>query len=60
MSEQGFPVDYPTWLAANPPPDLQELVQQWGGFWNIPTEAWNAYRDEMARWQQARRDRLSW
>jgi hypothetical protein len=41
-----------TVLIARPsPPDLQALVAKWGGYRNIPSEAWAGYDLAMLRWR---------
>jgi hypothetical protein len=54
--------DYKRHLASqledNPCPDLQALVQRWGGYGNIPVEAWDAYDRAMAEWEGLRRELL--
>lgn len=52
------PDDWTSWLAANPPPCLQELVRHWGGYDHIPAEAWAEYDLACTRWESARLDRL--
>lgn len=54
MTEQN---SFTSWLAAHPAPDLQALVARWGGYWQIPDQAWRRHQDEMAAWQRERRDR---
>lgn len=34
-----------------PPPDLQSLVEQFGGYDRITAEAWRKYNAELARWR---------
>jgi hypothetical protein len=45
------------WLAANPEPDLQALVERWGGFSRVPVEQWLDFDRRMARWREAYRKR---
>jgi hypothetical protein len=49
--------DFPTWLAQNPAPDLQELVRKHGGYSNIPAEAWAEHDRAVETWQRRRRER---
>jgi hypothetical protein len=42
------------WLKANPCPDLQILVRQWGGYDKIASETWAEYDRAMAEWQWRR------
>jgi hypothetical protein len=49
--------DFPTWLAQNPAPDLQELVRKHGGYSNIRAEAWAEYDRAVEAWQRRRRER---
>jgi hypothetical protein len=35
----------------SPPPNLQSLVQQFGGYDRIPFEAWATYDRDLARWR---------
>jgi len=46
------------WCNANPPPDLAELIRKYGGYWDIPEEAWREYLTAIDRWQLERRDRF--
>jgi hypothetical protein len=39
-------------------PDLQELVQRWGGYDRIPPEAWSEYDLALAEWRNMRRGAL--
>jgi len=48
---------YADWLRANPAPDLQDLVERFGGYSNITAEAWAEYDRAMADWQERRRRR---
>jgi hypothetical protein len=45
------------WLRNDPCPDLQGLVPQWGGYNNIPAEAWNGYDLAMVEWKRLQRER---
>lgn len=53
----GHPNNYPNWIRTNPPPDLQALVERYGGYWDIPQSVWDRFQEEMRAWQQRRRDR---
>lgn len=33
-------------------PDLQRLVQRFGGYWSVPPDVWKAYRKAVAQWEQ--------
>jgi hypothetical protein len=46
---------YAEWLARNPAPDLQRLVERWDGFSKVPVDAWTQFDQQMARWQERRR-----
>lgn len=48
-------LDFHAWIAANPPPDLQEWVRVWGGYHNIPWADWDA---AYADWNARRLERL--
>ena len=49
------PETYAEWLARNPAPDLQRLVERWDGFSKVPVDAWTQFDQQMARWQERRR-----
>lgn len=52
-------LDYPEWIFENRPPDLQELVRQYGGrYSSITPEAWAEWDRSVDAWEAARRDRL--
>jgi hypothetical protein len=36
-----------------PPPNLQKLVEKYGGYDRIPPEVWTKYDAALKRWQQA-------
>jgi len=46
--------DARSWLARNPPPDLQKWIAKHGGYWNIP---WDEYDKEVAAWRYRLRHR---
>jgi hypothetical protein len=46
---------FAAWLRKNPAPDLQQLVERFGGYDKITAEAWAAYDAAMAEWQLMRR-----
>jgi hypothetical protein len=50
--------DFATWVAANPPPDLHDLVRAYGSYWGIPEDAWRKYLADMKEWQLKRQDRF--
>lgn len=50
--------EFHVWLEDNPPPDLQALAAQHGGYGNITPKAWEYYDAAMANWQARRKDRL--
>jgi len=53
------PTDFAIWLAENPPPDLQELIDAHGGdYWAIPEEGWRKYLAAVKNWQARRHDRF--
>jgi len=43
------------WLKRNPAPDLQELVQRYGGFSRVPVEAWAQFDRAKQQWEARRR-----
>jgi len=45
------------WLRDNPEPNLQELVERYGGYARVPIEAWRRFDADMKRWQEAYRKR---
>lgn len=51
------PTTFADWIAANPPPDLGELVRKHGSYGAIPGEAWDAYDAALREWQWRRQDR---
>ena len=46
------------WCELNPPPDLQMLVAEFGGYDKVPGEAWDAFVDDYANWEFRRRSEL--
>ena len=52
------PNDWHSWLAQNPPPDLQKLVAEHGTYAQITAEAWAAWDKACADWQDRRKERL--
>jgi hypothetical protein len=48
---------YAEWLAVNPEPDLQELVQTFGRYDRIPAWAWQQFDQEMEAWRARYRER---
>lgn len=50
--------DWKSWLASNPPPDLQELVAHWGGYDKIPESAWDQFQSAKDAWEDRRMTRL--
>ena len=46
------------WLREHPCPDLQELVQQYGGYDKITPEAWAEYNLALIEWKNIRRGAL--
>jgi hypothetical protein len=52
--------DFERWLEANPPPDLQMLVEKSGGYNRITPEAWATFDADVVDWQQRRLRRLKW
>jgi hypothetical protein len=42
-------------LREHPCPDLQALMQRWGGYDHISLQAWNEYDQAMAEWRRAYR-----
>ena len=53
------PDDWPAWLAAHPAPDLQKLVDDWGGWEKIPAEAWARHDAAWRTWHYGRLARLT-
>lgn len=51
-------LDFATWLQANPPPSVQELVAKHGGYQRIPPDAWAEWDHRILQWEAARKDRL--
>jgi hypothetical protein len=41
--------DFFTWIERNPAPSLQSLAAKYGGYGNIPPEAWRDYDAAMER-----------
>lgn len=52
--------DFRTWLKANPSPSLQDLVETYGGYANIPPDAWAEYDAEAKDWNLRRIGRAMW
>jgi hypothetical protein len=52
------PLDFLSWLADNPYPDLQELVAEYGSYTQIPAHAWAAYDLAREDWNARRLERL--
>jgi hypothetical protein len=46
------------WLRTNPAPDLQALVNHWGGYHKVPQVAWDDFYSQNEKWESARLDRL--
>jgi hypothetical protein len=46
------------WLADNPPPDLQELVERYDGYSKVPPEAWADFERAKVVWEVKRKARL--
>ncbi len=53
------PDDFAQWLKANPAPDLQALVERFGGYARVPPEAWAEFDRAKERWEAERKARLS-
>ena len=51
------PQSFAQWLADNPVPDLQALVEQFGGFDRITAPAWEEFLRAREAWQMAYRYR---
>jgi hypothetical protein len=47
------PETFAEWLAENPEPSLQELVERHGGYSRIRVEAWADFDRRMERWREA-------
>jgi len=45
------------WLAANPPPNLDDLIAEHGGYRSIPPAAWDAFDRAYADWSWRYRNR---
>ena len=52
--------DYTEWLKRSPAPDLQDLVQRYGGYHRVPADAWAQFDLDIADWQARRIRRLKW
>ena len=52
------PDDWETWLAANPPPRLSDLLDKHGKYGEIPQPAWDRFDKEFQDWNSRRLDRL--
>ena len=50
--------EFAAWCAENPPPSLQALIDKYGGYWDIPHEAWCAHLMAMRDWEGRRKDRF--
>src|SRR5260370_704135 len=51
--------DHAQWLKATPEPDLQALVERFGGYARVPREAWAEFDRAKERWEAERKARLS-
>jgi hypothetical protein len=49
--------DFAQWLAANPLPSIDELIEQYGSYGAIPGTVWAQHDAAMRAWQLRRRDR---
>ena len=53
------PTEFADWCAKNPPPNLQDLINLYGGdYWAIPEDAWREYVAAMKAWEGKRKDRF--
>ena len=50
------PETFAQWLARNPAPDLQELVERAGGYQHITAKQWAEFDRQRAEWEARRRD----
>jgi hypothetical protein len=50
--------NFAEWLEANPPPDLQALVNKFGGYGRIPGWAFTEFDRQMAEWRELRSARV--
>jgi hypothetical protein len=51
------PEGFAEWLKQNPEPNLQELVERYGGFSRVPVEAWQKFDKRMDDWKRRYRQR---
>ncbi|HEX3522783.1 MAG TPA: hypothetical protein VHT52_11935 [Stellaceae bacterium] len=42
------------WVLDNPPPNLTELVERFGGFSRVPVEEWAKYDKAYRQWDNER------
>jgi hypothetical protein len=52
------PESFEEFRKRDPPPDLQQLVERYGGYSRVPPEAWAKIDAAMAAWERRRRVRL--
>lgn len=50
---------YEEWLEANPPPDMQALCRQYGGWRRVPLAVVNEFDRELTAWEWKRKFRHS-
>lgn len=49
--------DYARWLREHPWPELQDLIDRFGGYSKITAEAWAEYDEAVRQWQELRQKR---
>jgi hypothetical protein len=60
MMPDNEPTPYETfsqWLADHPEPNVQDLVERYGGYSKVPIEAWADFDRRMAEWREAYKNR---
>ena len=50
--------EFSEWIKHDPPPDLQLLIAEFGGYAKVPGEAWDSFAQDYKQWEMRRLDRL--
>jgi len=59
MTAAPDPNEFSTWLKTHPWPELQDLIDRFGGYNRITPEGWAEYDAAVEAWQTARKARLT-
>ena len=58
MTRTPDPDNFPEWLKTHPWPELQGLIDRFGGYNRISPEGWAKYYVAVEAWEAARKARL--